>query len=245
MSTETPIARDKLNEYLKAFAKEFRRLNGTKNPAEIILIGGAAILAGYGFRELTYDVDAVIVASGAMKEAINIVGGKLNLPRGWLNADFKRTESYSGKLLTVSVYYKTFSNILQVRTVAAEYLVAMKLMSGRRYKNDISDIYGILWEHKKNGTPISRAAIEQAVIELYGSLAKLPATSSALLEKAFENGDFENLYKQSREDEKEAKEIMIEFEEQYPNTIKTENIDAVLEQMKRKRDAAPIPKKRA
>ena len=44
------------------------------------------------------------------------------------------------------------------------------------------------------------------------------------------------LYNQSREDEKEAKEILIEFEEQYPNTLKTENIDSVLEQMKRRRD---------
>jgi len=238
MSTETPITRENLNEYLKALAKEFRRLNGTKMPAEIILIGGAAILANYGFRELSYDVDAVIVASGAMKDAINIVGDKLNLPRGWLNTDFKHTRSYSDKLLTVSVYYKTFSNILQVRTVAAEYLIAMKLMSGRCYKNDISDVYGILWEHQKSAAPISRSAIEKAVIELYGSLNKLPETSASLLEKAFENGDFENLYKQSREAEKEAKEILIEFEKEYPHTLKTENIDAVLEQMKRKRDAA-------
>ena len=238
MSIETPITRENLNGFLKTLAKEFRRLNGTKMPAEIILIGGAAILASYGFRELTYDVDAVIIASSAMKEAINITGDKLNLPRGWLNADFKRTGSYSDKLHTVSIYYKTFSNILQVRTVAAEYLVAMKLMSGRRYKNDISDIYGILWEHQKSGNPITKTAVEQAVTALYGEVSKLPEISVGLLEKAFENGDFENLYRQSREDEKEAKEILIEFEEQYPNALETENIDTILEQMKRKRDAA-------
>jgi len=237
MFSNAPITRENLNEYLKALAKEFRRLNGTKMPAEIVLIGGAAILVNYGFRELTYDVDALIVASSAMKEAINTVSDKLNLPRGWLNADFKRTRSYTDKLLTVSVYYKTFSNILQVRTVAAQYLIAMKLISGRRYKNDISDIYGILWEHKKNGTPISKEAILQAVTELYGSLEKLPETSMKLLEKAFEGGDYENLYKLSREDEKEAKEILIEFEEEYPNKLKTENIDIILEQMKRKRDS--------
>jgi len=236
MSVETPITRDNLNEYLKAVAKEFRRLNGTKMPAEIILIGGAAILANYGFREVTYDVDAIINASGAFKEAVNIVGDRLNLPRGWLNADFKRTESYSDKLLTVSVYYKTFSNIMQVRTICAEYLIAMKLMSGRRYKNDISDVYGILWEHQKSGAPVSRAAIEKSVIVLYGDMAKLPQTSVKLLEEAFIDGDFENLYNQSREDEKEAKKVLIEFDEQYPNTLKTENIDIILEQIKRKRD---------
>jgi len=237
MSANTPFTRENLNDYLKALAKEFRRLNGTKMPAEIVLIGGAAILANYGFREITYDVDAVIVASGAMKQAINNVGDKLNLPNGWLNTDFTRTESYSDKLLQVSVYYKTFSNILQVRTVSAEYLVAMKLMSGRRYKNDISDIYGILWEHQKNGEPLSKESIEQAIIELYGNLEKLPKVSAGLLEKAFESDDYEKLYNLSRKDEKEAKEILIEFEEQYPNTLKTENIESVLEQMKRKRDS--------
>ena len=238
MFADTPITRDNLNDYLKALAKEFRRLNGTKMPAEIILIGGAAILANYGFRELTYDVDAVIRASSAIKEAINITGDKLNLPKGWLNADFKRTDSYSDKLLQVSVYYKTFSNILQIRTVAAEYLIAMKLMSGRRYKNDISDIYGILWEHQKNGTPISKTTIEHAVIELYGNLEKLPEVSKKILLKAFENGDYETLYEISREDEKDAKEILVEFEEQYPNTLKTENIDTILDQMKQKRNVS-------
>ena len=237
MSTETPFTRDNLNEYLKALAKEFRRLNGTKTPAEIILIGGAAILVKYGFRELTYDVDAVIIASSAMKEAINIIGDKFNLPKGWLNADFKQTESYSNKLFTVSVYYMTYLNILQVRVVTAEYLVAMKLMSGRRYKNDISDVYGILWEHQKNGTPISKEMIEQAIIELYGDVANLPESSIRLMEKAFEDGDFENMYKQSHVDEKEAKEIILEFNEKYPHTLTTENIDSVLEQMKRKRDS--------
>ena len=239
MSVDAPITRDNLNEYLKILAKEFRRLNGTKMSAEIVLIGGAAILANYGFRELTYDVDAVIVASSAMKEAINIVGDKLNLPRGWLNTDFKRTDSYSDKLPEVSIYYKTFSNILQVRTIAAEHLIAMKLMSARRYKNDISDIYGILWEHQKNGTQISKAEIEHAVIELYGTLEKLSDTAVALLEKAFEDGDYETLYNQSRKDEKEAKEILIEFEKQYPNTVKTESIDTILEQIKKKRDNTP------
>jgi|GEM_PF-101002 len=238
MSVNTPFTRENLNEYLKALGREFRRLNGTKMPAEIVLVGGAAILANYGFRELTYDMDAIIVASGAMKQAINNVGDKLDLPHGWLNSDFKRTESYSDKLLQVSIYYKTFSNILQVRTVAAEYLVAMKLISGRRYKNDISDIYGILWEHQKNGEPLSKASIEKAVAHLYGSLEKLPTATTGLLEKVIENGDFENLYKQSRADEKEAKGMLIEFDQQNPNMLKTENIDSVLEQIKLKRSSA-------
>jgi len=238
MSAETPFTRDNLNDYLSALAKEFRRLNGTKTPAEVILIGGASILVNYSFRELTYDVDAVIIASGAMKAAINNVSDKLNLPSGWLNADFKRTASYSDKLIAVAAYYRTFSNILQVRTVAAEYLIAMKLVSGRRYKNDLSDIFGILWEHSKAGTPITKPAIEQAIVELYGDMAKLPDRSVELLDSAFEDGDFETLYKQSRKDEQEAKTSLVEFSKNFPNTLKVENIESVIEQMKQKRNNA-------
>jgi hypothetical protein len=166
-NTLPPITRDNLNEYLKDLAKEFRKLNGNKTPAEIILIGGAAVLAKYGFRDLTYDVDAIIVASSAMKDAINLVGDKHGLPHGWLNADFKRTSSYSDKLFEVSVYYKTFSNIVTIRTVAAEYLLAMKLMSGRQYKNDLSDIVGILWEHQKSGNPIFRGLMHLPCADLH------------------------------------------------------------------------------
>ena len=154
-------------------------------PAEIILIGGAAVLANYGFRELTYDADAIIVASSAMKDAINRVGDKHGLPHGWLNADFKRTASYSDRLIEASIYYRTFSNIVTVRTVAAEYLLAMKFMSGRQYKNDLSDIVGILWEHRKIGKPVSRESVEKAIESLYGTDAAIPETSAQLLSAVF------------------------------------------------------------
>ena len=142
--SDIPFTRNNLDGYLKELSKEFRKINGNRLPAEIILIGGASILLNYGFREMTYDMDAIIQASSAMKEAINHVGDRLGLPTGWLNTDFMKTSSYTPKLIQYSKYYKTFSNVLTIRTVSAEYLVVMKLMAGRRYKNDLSDIIGIL-----------------------------------------------------------------------------------------------------
>lgn len=62
MSAENTITKD-MHFYLKELAKEFRKHNGKKTPAEIILVGGAAVLANYGFREMTTDIDALIVAS--------------------------------------------------------------------------------------------------------------------------------------------------------------------------------------
>lgn len=235
MSVETPFTRDNLDTYLKELAKEFRKLNGTAMPAEIVLIGGAAILAQYGFREMTYDIDAVILASSSMKEAVNHVGDKFGLPNGWLNMDFKKTRSYSDKLSEVSVYYKTFSNILNVRTIAAEYLIAMKLMSGRQYKNDLSDVAGILWEHQKRGNPIAREAIDKAVAVLYRDGVELPEVSKQFIDDTYIDGDFKSVYKNIRENEKHSKEILLNFEKDYPNSLKEENISSILEKTKQKR----------
>ena len=106
--------------------------------AELILVGGAAILANYGFREKTYDVDAIVKASSAMKDAANRVGDKYNLPNGWFNSDFQNTKSFSPQIQQVSKYYRTYANIVEFRTIGREYLMAMKLMAGRPYKHDLS-----------------------------------------------------------------------------------------------------------
>ena len=138
------FTRENIDTYLKAVAKEYRRLSGKDVPAELILIGGASVLINYGFRNMTSDIDALILAASSMKDAINTVGDKFHLPNGWFNADFEGTSSYTPKLVQYSEYYRTYSNIVSIRTVSAEYLVAMKLRSGRLYKNDLSDILGIL-----------------------------------------------------------------------------------------------------
>jgi hypothetical protein len=234
MFADAPFTKDNLNTCLKELAKEFRKLNGTAMSAEIILIGGAAILAGYGFREMTYDIDAAIYASSVMKEAADRVGDRLGLPNGWLNTDFRNTKSYSEKLPEVSVYYKTFSNILTVRIIAAEYLIAMKLMSGRKYKNDLSDIMGILYEHKKNQSPITKEMIDKAVSILYGGWEDIPESSKHLLDAAFDVGDYQSLYENTVENERQAKEILVDFDKSYPGKLKSDNIDSVLEQARRK-----------
>lgn len=236
MSIETAITKDNLNVYLKELAKEFRRLNGKTMPAEIILIGGAAVLANYGFRDMTYDIDAVIAASSAMKEAANNVGDRFGLQNGWLNMDLRKTKSYSDKLAQVSVYYKTYANILTIRTVTAEYLIAMKLMSGRKYKYDLSDVAGILLEHEKIGAPISRKAIDNAMSELYGGWDGAPESSKTLLDVAFSSGDYREVYREIRASEKEARETLLEFDETNPDALTEDNLADVLEKARRKRE---------
>jgi len=234
MSVDNAFTKENLDAFLKELGKEYRKRSGKKMPAEIVLIGGAAILAKYGFREMTNDIDAIVFASSAMKEAINNVGDRMGLPNNWLNMDFMKTSSFSETILEVSVYYKTFSNILSIRTVSAEYLIAMKLMSGREYKYDLSDIAGILLEHERSGKAISLEAIEKAVIKLYGSLESIPDISKKLLADALKSGDYEGVFHEIRKSEIEAKEALLDFEKNNPGQLRGENIDEILEEAREK-----------
>jgi hypothetical protein len=49
----------------------------------------------------------------------------------------------------------------------------MKLMAGRRYKYDLSDVIGILLTHEKSGDPITLDQIRKAAGDLYGSYEKM------------------------------------------------------------------------
>ena len=229
------FTKENLDGYLKELAKEFRKLNGKTMPAEIILIGGAAILVNYGFRKMTTDVDAVVHAASSMKDAISRVGDKFNLPTGWLNADFKRTSSYTPRLEEFSVYYKTFSNVLEIRTISSEYLIAMKLRSGRKYKHDLSDIIGILNEHERRGKPISMNEIDAAVQNLYDGWDQINIDVRRFIESAISNGNYEEVYDSIKTEEKRTKNILIEFEQDYPGAATESNIEDVLQSLFNKR----------
>lgn len=235
MYVDKPFTKDNLDRYLKELAKEFRRRNGNKVSAEIILVGGASVLINYGFREMTYDVDAVVRSSGSMKEAINIVGDRFGLPVGWFNTDFTHTNSYTPKLAEYSKFYKIFSNILQVRTVSAEYLVAMKLMAGRQYKNDLSDITGILIEQEERDDALTLEQIKKAVKDLYGSYDSLPEDSRIFIESVFGKENLKAFYRQCRELEQENKEVLLDFRDNYPGVFNKNNLAEILKAAKAKR----------
>ena len=186
-------------------------------------------------------MDAIIHSSGAMKDAIITVGERLELPKGWLNTDFMKTSSYSPKLVRYSRYYKTFSNILQVRTITAEYLVAMKLMAGRLYKNDLSDIVGILMEQEARGDALTLARIQMAVTELYDNYERIPESSRDFIEDVFAKDDLQEFYRQCRSMELENKEILVEFQDDYPGVLNGDNLGDILKAAReRKEDAADI-----
>ena len=229
------FTKNNLDIYLKELAKEYRKLNGKTMKAEVILIGGAAVLANYGFRDMTSDIDAIIHASSSMKDAINRVGDRYNLPNGWFNADFVHTASYTDKINQYSIYYRTFSNVLEVRTVSAEYLIAMKLRSGRQYKNDLSDVVGVLNEHAKAGNPISIEKIKQAFINLYGDWKLMPDNSKEFLKAVFADGEYDRIYNSTRDNEKTSRASLIQFEQDYPGVTTMDNVNDILKELEKRR----------
>jgi len=235
MSSNIPFTSESLDIYLKALAKEYKKLGGKGMPAEIILIGGAAILANYGFRESTYDMDALITASSAMHDAINHVGDEYGLQYGWLNEDFIKTKSYTPKIRQYSVHYKEFGRILEIRTVRGEYLLAMKMVSARGYKNDLSDIVGIIAEHQQRQLPLTWKMVEQAMQELYGSWDNVPPETVQLVRDALVLPDAAVLYERYRAEEIATKDFLTDFEEKYPKVANQDNIASILVQAKKKR----------
>ena len=229
------FTKENIDTYLKEVAKEYRKQVGKGMPAELILIGGASVLINYGFREMTTDIDALIQAASGMKDAINRVGDRFGLPNGWLNADFKNTDSYTPKLLQFSKYHKTYSNVLTIRTVSAEYLIAMKLRSGRQYKSDLSDVLGILYEHEKMEKPISMEQIQKAVTDLYDDWASLSEQSRTFIESVMQNGNFGDLYEKTLSGEKEAKDLLIHFEQDYPGATKESNANDIIANLRKRK----------
>lgn len=228
------FSKENLDDYLKELAKEYRKMGGKMMPAEIILTGGAAILANYGFRNTTTDVDAVIRAASTMKDAINAVADRLELSNGWLNADVTRTESYSPKLREHSVYYKEFYDVLSVRTISSEYLIAMKLCSGRTFKHDLSDVIGILAEHEKRGVPITYADIDKAVNNLYGGWEKIPVNSRTFMESALKADNYEKIYVTTKNNEALNSDLLERYNQEHPGVLNADNTESILNSLKSK-----------
>ena len=230
------FTKDNIDVYLKEVAKEYRKMVGKQVPAEVTLIGGASALLNYGFRDMTTDVDALFVASSAMKDAINKVGDRFELPNGWLNDDFRKTASYTPKISQYSEYYRTFSNILEVRTISREYLIAMKLRSGRLYKNDRSDVVGVLLEHYLADNPITIDMVKKATTDLYDDWLAIPESSRIFIEETVEGGNYQERYKLIRSEEQETKESLLEFEKDYPGRLNERNIEDVVSTLRNKRE---------
>lgn len=230
----TSIEKSALDAYLNELAKEYKKCGGRKMPIEIILVGGAAILGRYDFRTMSADIDACGQLPEALLDAARRVGQRHGFGDDWFNHDFMRTTSYTPRLYRHATYYKTFAQVLTVRVIEAEYLIAMKLRAGRKYKHDLSDVIGILAAHEQKGAPLTLAQIDKAVDDLYGGWEDFPEDSRIFIQDAFAHGNFEQVYRTIQSEEQAAKKLLVEFEQQYPNITTQDNVADILQALKNK-----------
>ena len=232
MSLDVFFDRDAMDHVLYLLAKEYRRIAGRKAKAEIVLVGGAAIVSSFAFRETTMDIDAYFLADRDLKTAIAHVADSEGLPSDWLNDDFSRTDSFSPRLVAVSSHYKTFANCLEVRVVPSLYLLAMKLASWRQYKHDRSDAVSIMATMKKEGEQLSYETVVSAFSDLYGDLSRLKLSETELRDLIDHcNDELASIMKHSEEETAEMIRISLSGKrEKAPSA----SIDELLEEIRKK-----------
>lgn len=224
------FSKENIDHYFLLLSKELKKEFGRNAEIELVVVGGAAVLLNYGFRNSTMDIDAIVASHTSIKDAVNRVGDICGLPNGWINSDFQKTKSYSPKLISHSKFYKRYNQILVVRTIAAEYLVAMKLSSLRPYKYDRSDIVGII-QTQDLGNFITKENIDNAVRELYGDWDKLPEGAKTIIDTIYADINNKELYSIIRKEETTNKELLIDFENKYNDVLKEENLDSILKKI--------------
>lgn len=132
------------------------------------IVGGASVIARYSYRASTQDVDAIWDVGSEMREAINAVAQQNGLPKDWCNCNFKRTKSYTPKILTNSTVYKDFDR-LKVWLVNPDLLLCMKLVAFRANKiTDLVDINNMLRVLKSSGVPAN--VVFDLVVKYYDSM---------------------------------------------------------------------------
>jgi len=217
MSSDKYLTKERMIDLLTKLGKEYRKNHGEET--EIILVGGASVIINYGFRKVSTDIDAMYEMSSILKESIKKIADDLELDDDWLNNDFRFTKSFTNKIVEFSKYYRTFSNILHVRIITGEFLLAMKMVSFRPYKNDRSDIIGIIKAHRESGYNLSMDIVNDAIKKLYGDGVNISEDAIKFVEYALNNKNLDSLYDSTRRDELLGHEIVHEVNIKYNHTV--------------------------
>jgi hypothetical protein len=120
-----PLSADDIRHAFGVLSEELER-HGRR--AEIVVVGGAALVLLFRTRESTKDVDAYFVKPEAslVREAAEAVANRLGLPSDWLNDGAK---GYLVGVTMGDVLYE--SQALMVRAASTAQLLAMKLAAWR------------------------------------------------------------------------------------------------------------------
>lgn len=173
------LNKEQIDNLFRELNKELRK-KLRKHPSwykvELYVVGGACMVAAFGSRESTMDVDAVWTVGDLMRDCINTVGDHFGYGHSWCNCDFKRTNSYTDKIAYNSWVYMEFDRLI-VRMVNIDLLLAMKLVAFREYKvTDMQDCYSIINRLKSSGVVVDSSYLF-SVTSKYFSQDKLSSNA--------------------------------------------------------------------
>lgn len=233
LNNDKTINKGTIDLYLKDLSKEIKKEFGRNVRLELVIVGGASIIINYGFRDSTLDIDAYVSTGSSIEGAVRRVADKYGLSDEWLNSNFKKTLSYSPKLTQYSRYYRTFNQVLTVRTIDAENLIAMKLVSYRPYKYDRSDIVGILDSCAELGISMDLDKIKNAVVQIYGDWDHISIEAQNFIEEVLKN---KRSYEDISNEEVSNKILLQDFDSKYKNVLNRDNLENILSALKKKKE---------
>ena len=82
--------------------------------------------------------------------------------------------------------------------------------------------------------------IHKAVIDLYGDWETLSEASQAFIENVMGDGRFVELYEETARGERETKDLLIQFEKDYPGVARESNVDEIAGNLQKKADQASV-----
>jgi hypothetical protein len=118
------FTKTQLEQFLSNLNRELRK-NGVTG--EICIVGGAAMVLGFGSRTSTQDIDALVISPSTIREAIQRVANAAAIPNSWLNDGAK------GFASSTPVELKELLKLSNLRIVMPppDYILAMKCISAR------------------------------------------------------------------------------------------------------------------
>jgi hypothetical protein len=83
-------------------------------------------------------------------------------------------------------------------------------------------------EQEERNKPLSFDIIQKAIIDLYDSYDKIPEDSRNFIESIYKKNNLHEFYSKCRELEQENKDVLVEFQENYPGVINGDNLADIL-----------------
>lgn len=170
------LTREEAEAALQELVEELERLG---HKSDIYIVGGAALMLGFGARDATRDIDAVLTPRTEILPLVAQIARRRNLTDDWLNSAAAMyvppwPDDPNPRLIIST-------GRVQVSIASAEMLLAMKIHASRG-RQDIDDLRFLLaevgidnyedavshFEHFYEDDPIKNRAIK-ILIEIFGA----------------------------------------------------------------------------